>query len=168
MSGRGRYDLTRNVTWLAFEAGQRESRRDAALTALHQSVSLLVGQIQRSERLRADIAAGIEIRRYELYRRSVSAGAGASHRSLAAAQRVHLGCLLQFVHAIAAAAPEDHARDSDPAAPREPLVTSIRELEASVSRTRRLSRDMLTECQRPDWREGASARDESRPGPDRA
>lgn len=164
-SGRGRktaYTVTENIIWLARPAPLRRARPADSLASLQRAVSQLVGEIQRSQCLKAEIAAALEARRYELYRCSVSAGGRASSRSLAAAQRAHVGSLLKYIHGIAAAVPGHRAGACDPPPPAQPLARSIRELGASVSRARRLSQDMLTQCQRPDWREGIAPLDPPR------
>lgn len=160
MSGRSSkaaYKVTGNVFWLTKPARKRDVPRVNALASLQQSVTRLVGEIERSGRLRADIAAAIETRRYELYRCSSSAGARASSRGLAAAQRAHVGSLLKFIHTIAAAGPDRRPDEREVPARLNPLARSIRELEATVSRAQRLSRDVLIQCQRPDWRESVSS-----------
>lgn len=165
LNGRGgkiAYDVTGNVVWLTHPRKHRGCRRVDAIDALKQSVTRLVGEIERSGRLKTDITAAIDVRRYELYRRSETLGAHASDRGLAAAQRIHVGSLLKFVYAIAAAGSDDRAGEPKPAARPDPLAKSIRELEASVMRARRLSQDVLTQCQRRDWREGASPRGQPR------
>jgi len=155
-SSKAAHDVTGNVVWLNRPAGKRDVPRVNAVASLQQSVTRLVGEIERSGRLKADIAAAIETRRYELYRRSASAGARASNRSLAAAQRDHVGSLLKFIHTIAAAGSDGRPAEREGPARLDPLARSIRELEASVKRAHRLSRDVLTQCQRPDWRESVS------------
>ncbi len=145
---RAAYDVTGNVLWL--------TRRPDPITALKQSIARLADEIARSGRLKADIAAAIGVRRYELYRRSAALGSRASERTLAAAQGTHVECLLKFVHAIAAAGAESRAGKREPAAPLDPLAKSIRELEASVERAQRLSKGMLRHCQTRDCRGGAS------------
>lgn len=165
MSGRtieAAYKVTGNVVWLTQPARKRDGPRGNALASLQQSVTCLVGQIERSGRLRADIAAAIETRRYELYRCSMSVGERASSRALAAAQRAHVGSLLKFIHAAAAADCDRRPEEREVPARLDPLARSIRELEASVDRARRLSRDVLAQCQRPDRRDGGSPLDQTR------
>jgi hypothetical protein len=161
LNGRGRkttYEVSGNVVWLAAYPTKGRDRLSAnPVASLKQSVTRLVGEIERSERLRAEIAEAIDARRYELYRRSINVGVKASNRNLAAAGRTHLGSLLKFVHALAAAGAGERGGDSGSAARLDPLSRSMRELEASLERARRLSRDMLVQCQRCDWREGSSA-----------
>ena len=154
--GRAAYEVTGNVLWLTRPARKRDRPRGTVLASLQQSVTRLVGEVARSERLRADIAAAIETRRYELYRSSVSTGERASSSTLAAAQRAHVGNLLKFLHAAAAADGGRRAEAREAPARLHPLARSIRELGASVDRARRLSQEVLTQCQRPDWRESLS------------
>lgn len=163
MNRRGRkadYSVAGNVVWLSGSTNDRNRRRADPVASLRKSVSRLIGEVERSGKLRADIAAAIDARRYELYRRSENLGARASDRRLAAAQQLHVASVLRFVHAIAAAAgSERRAGKRVPAAHLDPLSESIRDLEASVMRTRQLSQDVLARCRR-DWRAGASP-----PGP---
>jgi len=140
------------VIWLPPAIPTRRSGGAGAVAALRQSVAELGGQIQRSLALQADIAVAIRTRRYELYRSCAASGGRASERGLAAAQRAHLAGLLLFVHAIAAAGGAQLVREGGPPDRLGTLSRSIWEFEASVARTRRLSRDMLTECQGADWR----------------
>lgn len=152
LKARGRraaYEVTGNVVWL--------TRRADPILALKQSLMCLSGQIERSGRLKTDIATAIGVRRYELYKCSASRGGLARERSLAAAQSIHFDCLLKFVHAIAAAGSETRAQKREPAARLDPLARSIRDLEASLERARLLSREVLAQCQRPDWREHITA-----------
>ena len=105
--GKATYNVTGNVIWLTSPAKDRDCGRIDSVTSLKQSVARLIAEIERSGRLKADIATAVAARRYELYKGSVTLGAHASDRTLAAAQRIHLGSVLKFVHAIAAAG-SDH------------------------------------------------------------
>lgn len=158
MSRRTRsYDVSGNVVWLTPPAGNRRLRNVDLLATLGSSLARLAGEVRRSERLKADIAAAVDARRYELFRRAASLGPRASTRSLAAAQRSHVGSLLQFIHAIAAAGSEPRAGELRAPTRIAPLARSIRELEASVERAGQASRAVLQQCQVPDWREGIAA-----------
>lgn len=155
LTGRGRktaYDVTGNVVWLARPAPARGRRSADPIASLKESVIRLTSQIERAERLKADIATAVDARRYELYKGSAGSDEHGPARALAGAQRMHVDSLLKFVHAIAAAGRDHAPRTSAPLAPS--LARSIRELEASVERTRQLSRDVLAQCQRRDWRGG--------------
>lgn len=123
--------------------------------SLKQNVTRLVGEIERSGRLKTDIGAALDERRYELYRRSTTLGKRASDRSLAAAERTHVGSLLRFIRAIAAQCDDRGARRLSAARP-DSLSASIRELETNLERARQLSRDMLAQCQGRGLRAGSS------------
>lgn len=150
------YNVTANVVWLTSPASDRDCRHIDPINSLKQSVARVAAEVERSGRLKAEIAAAVDARRYPLYGRSMTLGTRASERSLAASQRIHVGNLLSFVHAIAAAGSSHRAGKSESAARLDPLTASIRELEAILERARRLSRDALAECQRRDWGEGTS------------
>ncbi len=150
------YNVTANVVWLTSPASDRDCRHIDPINSLKQSVARVAAEVERSGRLKAEIAAAVDARRYPLYGRSMTLGTRASERSLAASQRIHVGNLLSFVHAIAAAGSSHRAGKSESAARLDPLTASIRELEAILERARRLSRDVLAECQRRDWGEGTS------------
>lgn len=139
--GRATYSVAENVIWLACPPKDRSCRRIDAVNSLKQSVTRLIAEVERSGRLKTDIAAAVDARRYELYKRSVTVGAHASDRTLAAAQRIHLGSVLKFVHTIAAAGPERRAVKIKPAASLDRLAKSIRDLEATVVRAQQLSRE---------------------------
>lgn len=150
------YNVTGNVVWLTSPASDRDCRHIDPINSLKQSVARLAAEVERSGRLKAELAAAVDARRYPLYGRSMTLGTRASERSLAASQRIHVGNLLSFVHAIAAAGSSHRAGKSESAARLDPLTASIRELEAILERARRLSRDVLAECQRRDWGECTS------------
>jgi hypothetical protein len=151
-AGKAAYHVTGNILWLRQPAKGRDLRGIDPIAALKQSVARLVGEMERSASLKADIAAAMDTRRYELYRHSAALGTRASDRGLAGAQRVHVGSLLKYVRAMAAAGSVDRAQERAPAARLGPLAQSIRALEASLERARWLSADMVTQCQGRDWR----------------
>lgn len=134
------YEIVGNVLWL---------RSHDPVRALGQSVTRLTAQIERSGKLKADIAAAVELRRNELYRRAVFAGAQASERVLARRQRDHVGRLLAYIQAVAAA-PRSEPPGTGGSAAEDPLKRSILDLEASLERARQLSRAFLRECRRRD------------------
>lgn len=146
------YKVTGKVVWLAGPPKDRNRRQIDPAASLKESITRLMAEVERSRRLKADIAAAVDARRYALYRRSTTLGVGASNRSLAAAERTHVGSMLKFIHAIAAAGSDHRAGRIEPAARLDPLTQSIRDLEAGVMRARQLSRDVLAQCQWRDWR----------------
>ena len=155
LSGRGgkaAYDVSGNVIWLSCPGKNPRLAPADPVASLKRNMRRLVDQIERSGRLKADIEAAIGTRRYELYRGCATSGARATEHSFAAAQRLHVGSLLKFLHAVAAAGSDsgDRAASRDVAAQLNPLTRSIRKLEASVLRARQLSRDVLAQCQRRD------------------
>lgn len=161
LNRRGRkaaYEVTGNVLWLVRRRTNGPGSRSAdPIASLKQSVTRLTCELERSERLKADIAQAIGARRYELCRRSMNLGVSALNRSLAAAQDICVGSLLRFVHTLAAAGAGERGGNAASAARLDSLAKSIGELEANLERARCLSRDMLAQCQRRDWRSFASA-----------
>lgn len=136
-----------NIVWLTYPARARKRLSADPVASLKQSVADLALTIGRAEKLRTDIAAAISARRYEVYRRSTISGPTATERGLAHAQRVHLNCLLKFVHTIAAAGAADPAQEVRV----DPLARSIGELKTSMQRAKQLSRDVLAHTQCRDW-----------------
>lgn len=144
------YKVTGNVVWLAGPPKDQDRRHIDPAGSLKESITRLMAELERSGRLKADIAAAVDARRYALFRRSTALGVCASNRSLAAAERSHVGSMLKFIHAIAAAGSDHRAGRIEPAARLGPLAQSIRDLEAGVMRARQLSRDVFAQCQRRD------------------
>jgi HAMP domain-containing protein len=128
-------------------ARDRKRRLPDPVTSLKQSVSVLAREIKRSDKLKSDIAAAVDARRYALYRGSTMSGTRAADCSLAWAQSVHLSGLLRFVHSIAAAGSDDRISSRTEL---DRLTESLRELRASLERARELSRNVLAQCQRRD------------------
>lgn len=128
-----------NVIWLDYPARDHKRSTDP-VASLKQSVAILSREIERSGTLGSEIAAAVEAGRYELCKISTTH----ADRSLARVQRSHLGSLLRFVRAIAATGSGDGARASQPASQLDSLTKSIRELQASLARARRLSRDLMS------------------------
>lgn len=145
------YNRIGNVLWLS-ASGKEQSSGDP-VASLKQSVERLAGEIARSGRLKTDITAALDARRDQVYRRSMTLGAGTFDRSLAAAERTHVGSLLKFVHAIAATGSNGSRGGGASAAHHDSLTDSIRELETHLERARLLSRDMLTQFKTCDRRE---------------
>ncbi|HJS90340.1 MAG TPA: hypothetical protein VJ738_10285 [Steroidobacteraceae bacterium] len=143
-----------NVIWLTFPARGPKRRPSASITSLPQSIAALAREIERSGKLNSDIAAAVDAGRYERYK--VSMSGPHEDRMLAGAQRLHLTSLLKFVHATAAAGSDARARENRSAARLDTLAGSIRELQASLERARELSRTMLQQSQRRDWRGSTS------------
>jgi hypothetical protein len=144
------YKVIGNVVWLAGPPKDQDRRRTDPAASLKESITRLIAEVERSGRLKADIAAALDARRYALYQRSTTLGVRASNRSLAAAERSHVGSMLKFIYTIAAAGSTHRAGKIEPAARLDPLTRSIRDLEAGVMRARQLSQDVLAQCQ---WRD---------------
>lgn len=153
---RAAYSVTGNVVWLSFPARDLDFRRVDPIALLKRNLAQLVGEIERSERLNTDLAAAIDARCYQLYRHSARRKVSTTDRCLAATQRNHVGTMLQFLHAVAATGRDQGPGAREPAAQCDRLAYSIRELEASLQRARRLSQAVLTQCQRRDRREDIS------------
>ena len=140
-------DSTGNVIWLARPGQDRKRPPADPVAALKQSVARLALEIERSGRLRSDIATAVRTSRYTQYKSSAQSGAQAAERSLVRLQGTHLISQLQFVHAIASVRSASSAvnKQIDLLAP---LTASIRQLQANVKRARQLSQDMLSQSQR--------------------
>ncbi|MGA7539461.1 MAG: hypothetical protein WBW93_11935 [Steroidobacteraceae bacterium] len=140
-------EIRGNVVWLTYPARDRKRRSTDPAASLKQSVAVLAREIKRSDKLKIDIAAAVDARRYALYRGSTMSGAHAANCSLARAQSIHLSGLLRFVHSIAAAGSDDRTRSTTEL---DRLTGSLRELRASLERARELSRNVLMQCQPRD------------------
>ena len=65
------YNVTANVVWLTSPASDRDCRHIDPINSLKQSVARVAAEVERSGRLKAEIAAAVDARRYPLYRRSM-------------------------------------------------------------------------------------------------
>ena len=150
------YAVSGNVVWLVPATAARNHSRIDPIASLRQSMSRLAAEIDRSDKLKADITAAIRARRYQMYKCSTHLGAHASARSLAAAQSMHVGSLLKVVYAIAEAGGLQAGGEREPSARPDPLAQSLRELDRSLRRARQLSQDMLAQCRSRDRRQGSA------------
>jgi hypothetical protein len=150
------YAVSGNVIWLVAATAARDDGRIDPIASLRQSMSRLAAEIDRSDKLKTDIRAAIHARRYEMYKGSTHRGVRESERGLAAAQSLHVGSLLQVIHAIAEAGVLRAGADRQPSARPAVLAQSLRALEHSLRRARQLSQDMLAQCQGGEWRHGGA------------
>jgi ribosomal protein S6E (S10) len=151
VKGKVTCEVRGNVVWLTYPARDRKRQSTDPLAALKRSVAALAREIEWSQKLRNDIAAGVDARRYELYKGTVILG-GHGERGLADAQGIHLGSLLKFIHSVAAGGQDERRGERRPAAARsDRLAKSISDLQASLRQAQQLSRDMLAQCRRHDW-----------------
>jgi len=146
------YEVTGNVIWVSLARRDRRTDRGHTRSALAGTLAKRVAQlgreIERSRELQCEIAAASTAQRYELFKFLAHSKERSWEWALASAQRAHLLSLLKFVRAIAAAQSVASrtalGTRSDPV---EALAKSIRELQASLKRTRELTQGLL--AQRP-------------------
>jgi hypothetical protein len=150
--------VTGNIIWLSDPERPRKgpSSFTESLSSLQRSLARLTRQIERSGKLKAEIATAVDDRRYELLKRSIGTGTRVAERSLVTAQCVYIRDLLRIVHSIAAEHPGSRISMTQ-GAPSDPLARNIRALGGRVRFAGELTRDVRAGCESRDWRRGKSA-----------